>query len=112
MGKKLIELVVDDLTGDEIPEDAVAHTVTIEVDGKRRTLDLSDESKAVFDAEVGPWMQRGTRAPGERKQRPASRKNSPEFLAGVREWAREQGHSVSDRGRVPHDVMDAYRATL
>ncbi|WP_439111984.1 Lsr2 family DNA-binding protein [Gordonia alkanivorans] len=28
----------------------------------------------------------------------------------IREWARENGYDVSDRGRIPADVMDAYAA--
>jgi hypothetical protein len=27
----------------------------------------------------------------------------------IRQWAREQGMKVSDRGRVPKEVMEAYR---
>ena len=30
----------------------------------------------------------------------------------VREWARANGHQVSDRGRVPAEVMEAYRACV
>jgi hypothetical protein len=26
----------------------------------------------------------------------------------IRQWAREQGYEVSDRGRIPQDVVDAY----
>ena len=33
---------------------------------------------------------------------------SPEELAAVREWAREQGHEVSDKGRVPKDILEAW----
>ena len=29
--------------------------------------------------------------------------------AQVREWAREQGLPISDRGRVPAEILDAYR---
>ncbi|MGI9586985.1 MAG: Lsr2 family DNA-binding protein, partial [Dietzia maris] len=28
----------------------------------------------------------------------------------IREWARSNGYEVSDRGRIPSDIMDAYAA--
>ena len=30
--------------------------------------------------------------------------------SAVREWARDNGHQVSDRGRVPAQLVEAYRA--
>jgi hypothetical protein len=30
--------------------------------------------------------------------------------AAIRAWARENGHEVSDRGRIPKTVVEAYRA--
>ncbi|MEV8239511.1 histone-like nucleoid-structuring protein Lsr2 [Microbacterium testaceum] len=30
--------------------------------------------------------------------------------AAVRQWARENGHTVSDRGRVPATIVDAYKS--
>ncbi|WP_432734317.1 Lsr2 family DNA-binding protein [Microbacterium sp. MM2322] len=31
-------------------------------------------------------------------------------LGAVREWTRTNGHTVSDRGRVPTSIVDAYKA--
>jgi hypothetical protein len=28
----------------------------------------------------------------------------------IRDWARKNGHAVSDRGRIPASVVDAYEA--
>jgi hypothetical protein len=30
--------------------------------------------------------------------------------AAIREWARANGHQVSDRGRIPKSVIEAYQA--
>lgn len=43
-----------------------------------------------------------------RTRRAAGRTDAPD-LASVRAWAREHGHQVSDRGRVPNAVLDAYK---
>lgn len=46
-----------------------------------------------------------------RKQQPqaASRAASTPSNASIRSWARQNGLTVSDRGRVPASVMTAYR---
>lgn len=51
--------------------------------------------------------------PGETTTFEPSPENAPKMpvsAAGVRTWAGAQGHKVSDRGRVPGDVHEAYEA--
>ena len=50
-------------------------------------------------ATVAPTVASGSGNPG------------PAPTATIREWAREQGMAVSDRGRLPADVVAAWRAT-
>lgn len=50
----------------------------------------------------------GTRRRGARS---SGRADAPD-LAAVRAWAREHGHQVSDRGRVPNAVLDAYKESV
>jgi hypothetical protein len=33
-----------------------------------------------------------------------------ELAGAIREWARKNGHAVSDRGRIPASVVDAYES--
>ena len=40
----------------------------------------------------------------------ATAKPDKNQLGAVRAWARENGHKVSDRGRVSQEVLDAYKA--
>lgn len=42
--------------------------------------------------------------------RKATTKNPSADTKAIREWARANGYDVSDRGRIPADVMDAYSA--
>lgn len=37
-------------------------------------------------------------------------RRSKEQLTSIRDWARKNGYSVSDRGRIPSDVLEAYDA--
>jgi hypothetical protein len=47
-------------------------------------------------------------SPAARTQsgRPTSREDS--IL--IRKWARERGHELADRGRIPGKILEAYRA--
>lgn len=58
------------------------------------------------------------RRPGKRKTSQRTRSGRPRASSGsggrvttaaVRTWARENGYTVADRGRVPTDVVTAYR---
>ncbi len=42
--------------------------------------------------------------------RPAKSSTAPVDTRAVRQWARENGHAVSDRGRIPAAVLEHYRA--
>ncbi|HSU09851.1 MAG TPA: histone-like nucleoid-structuring protein Lsr2 [Pseudonocardia sp.] len=39
-----------------------------------------------------------------------SRPPNREETHAIREWARQHGHQVSDRGRIPKSVIEAYQA--
>jgi hypothetical protein len=41
-----------------------------------------------------------------RRNKPARR--DPEQVDAIRQWARAHGYTVSDRGRIPHEVEAAY----
>jgi hypothetical protein len=52
------------------------------------------------------------RARSSRAKQPAGRrsKRTEVKASAVREWARSNGHQVSDRGRVAAELVEAYRA--
>lgn len=54
----------------------------------------------------------GRRSRTARPQPRAARRNKRTDVSAsaVREWARSNGHQVSDRGRVAAEILDAYRA--
>lgn len=72
------------------------------------SLSLTDtDSDTDAAAPAAPRRSRAARAP----QRPARRNKRVEVTASaVREWARSNGHQVSDRGRVAAEFVEAYRA--
>ena len=109
MAKKVQVTLVDDIDGSEAVE-----TVSFAVDGTSYEIDLSKaNAKKLRDAlatYVASARRAGrVRAAGGRSGRATARADREQIQA-VREWARRNGHKVSDRGRVPASVLDAYNA--
>ena len=108
---------VDDLDGSD-----AAGTVTFAIDGRAYEIDLSEDnaarlrdSLASFVAAArksgGASVAAGSRAPkmtasSGRRPQPLDR----EQTAAIRAWARQNGHEVSDRGRISKTVVDAFQA--
>ena len=100
---------IDDLTGEE-----GAQTVTIAIDGSSWSIDLAAESRAKLDKTLKPFLDAATpistRRTGRGRGGAAKAGRTPEELQAIREWARANGHEVSDRGRIPNAVMDEYES--
>ncbi|WP_432563166.1 histone-like nucleoid-structuring protein Lsr2 [Kineococcus sp. SYSU DK003] len=114
MAQKVQVLLVDDIDGGDATE-----TLTFSLDGVNYEIDLSDEHASALRDAFAPWVGHARRVGGRsasaRKAssaRPAAAKASsggPERDTGeVRTWARENGYTVSDRGRISAEVLQAY----
>jgi hypothetical protein len=60
---------------------------------------------------AAPTAKRATKSSNGRPRRPRGRRNAVD-TAVVRQWAREHGHEVSDRGRIPNAVIEAYQESV
>ena len=101
---------IDDLDGTDLGSEA--NSISFAFEGKEYTIDLSEANAEAFREVMAPYIENGHRVIGG-KAKPA-RKSAAKSSSGdtkiIREWARENGFEVSDRGRIPSDVMDAYAA--
>ncbi len=117
MAQKVTVQLVDDIDGSEAEA-----TVEFGLDGVNYTIDLSDENAAELRDALASYVA-GARRTGGRKRsagKPTTKargttKNSQapsasdrERNQAIREWARQQGMQVSDRGRIPSEVVEAY----
>ena len=66
-------------------------------------IDLNAEHRAELRRALQPFIDAGRRA--GRRTVPAA---SGDDRAAIRQWARENGHEVSDRGRISAAVVEAY----
>jgi hypothetical protein len=97
-------MFVDDIDGSE-----ATGTVRFGIGGSEYEIDLSQAHKDELTAAVGPYLAAARKVSAARRAartaRPARHDQSE-----VRAWAREQGLKVSDRGRIPADVLAKYGA--
>lgn len=107
MARKTVVIYTDDLTGKESDE---ARTHSFSVDGVQYEIDLAPESFDQFLEVLGPFMENGRKLGRGSRAVGATRQVTPaEDSSKIREWARDHGYQVSDRGRVPVNVREAYQ---
>ncbi|MFV2018399.1 histone-like nucleoid-structuring protein Lsr2 [Micromonospora sp. LOL_023] len=111
MAKKVITLLTDDLDGSEADR-----TVEFSLDGVSYTIDLSEKNAGKLRKALDAYIAAGSRvsrstaagrggragftAPPARSDREQNR--------AIREWAAKNGYAVSERGRIPANVINAY----
>ena len=107
MAKKVQVLLVDDIDKSS-PAD---ETVSFSLDGVSYEIDLTSENASKLRDDLAVWIGHAERTGGRRSTgRSASAKGSGRKAdrGSVRAWARENGHQVSDRGRISAEVQAAY----
>ena len=115
MARKTIVTLVDDLTG-EAAEDI--STVEFAVDGMTYELDLTDENSAKLRDTLAPYTKAGRKIGGRRRggTRPgrtisgSTAGYNRETLKSIRAWAKQNGHRVSDRGRLSAEIVQAWQS--
>jgi hypothetical protein len=106
--------MTDDLDGGK-----AEGTVVFSVGGANYEIDLSKKNAAALDKALAPYVAaaRKVRDGGSTRRRvsasngrraSASRGNAE--VSAVREWAKTNGHEVSERGRLSGAILDAYHA--
>jgi hypothetical protein len=117
MAQKTIVTLVDDLTGEEAEN---ISTVEFALDGVTYELDLTDENSTKLHDALSEYAKAGRKIGGRRRSgpRPGRAVKSTggaagynrETLKSIREWAKKNGHNVSDRGRLPAEVLQAWQS--
>jgi hypothetical protein len=115
MARKVQVILSDDLD-DSIAAD---ETVTFSLDGTTYEIDLSEKNASEMRDVFGKYLSaarkvssRGTRASGAGRSRATGGggRMDREQAGAIRDWARKNGHEVSDRGRIPAAVVEAFEA--
>jgi len=117
MAQKVSVVLIDDLDESEASE-----TVSFSLDGQGYEIDLNDQHAKELRDTFAPYVGAGRKTgrsgassgggsnrPG-RSRRTAAAGSDRERLQAIREWARANGHTVSERGRLSSTVTAAYDA--
>ena len=117
MAQKVQVLLVCDLHDDEVEG---TETIAFGLDGSAYEIDVCDphgaELRDAFAPFVGAARRAGRQAGSgprrgsSRPSRPAAAGSDRERVQAIREWARRNGHQVSERGRLSSAVISAYEA--
>jgi Lsr2 len=86
------------------------HARRFSLDGRDYEIDLCAKHSQKFDDVVGRYAEHARRASaraGRTKRRTTAHR---QHSAAIRSWAKESGIEVSDRGRIPADVVASYES--
>ena len=115
MARQTTVTVTDDLDGS-----ANAKEVFFSLDGTSWTIDLNAKNRTALEKALKPYIAKATQKPTQQTRRGragtagkgARRTSSPRRPRGelgeVRTWAKSNGYTVSDRGRISSEIQRAY----
>ena len=109
MAQKVNIVLVDDIDGSDATQ-----TVAFGLDGTSYEIDLNDAHAEQLREALAGYVGHARKVSGGSRR--GRRSSSSSSSAGrtdtkaVREWAKANGHDVSERGRISAEVLEAYDA--
>jgi hypothetical protein len=113
MAQKITTLFIDDIDGG-----AAEGTVRFGLDGTEYEIDLNAKHSEELRSALGKYVTHARKMGGSARRSGraagrASRGTSPGLnTTEIRNWARENGYDIKDRGRVPADLVAKYEAAI
>jgi hypothetical protein len=112
MAKQVITVLTDDLDGSDADR-----SIEFGLDGVSYTIDLSKKNAGKLRKALDPYLavafrvgRTGTNGRiGSRTAAAPGRANRDQNQA-IREWAAKNGYEVSERGRIPSSIVEAFHA--
>ncbi|HZN74459.1 MAG TPA: Lsr2 family protein [Micromonosporaceae bacterium] len=112
MARREIVVLEDDLDGGD-----AAETVKFGLDGVQYEIDLNSKNAGKLREAISPYVTAGRRVGrggltiGGRAASARSRGGATsdrEQNKAIRSWAKKAGKPISDRGRIPQEIVDEY----
>jgi hypothetical protein len=104
MAQRVNVVLVDDIDGSDADE-----TLRFALDGASYEIDLTNKHAGELRNALALYTGHARRVGGRRSKGPRASTGSVS-AADIRQWARENGWDVPDRGRVAAEVRAAYSA--
>lgn len=111
MAQKVLVQLIDDLDG-TAAEDVEA--VSFGLDGVTYEIDLKPGNASKLRDGLADFVASARRTRGRARKVPAATRTivaesrTKEQTKAIREWARANGHELSDRGRIPTGVIEEF----
>jgi nucleoid-associated protein Lsr2 len=111
MAQKVTVQLVDDLDG--TPSEDIS-TISFALDGASYQIDLTDDNAERLRDTLADYVNAARRTGGRIKRSAAAATPSPRTAANreqtktIREWARNNGFDLAERGRIPANVLQAF----
>jgi hypothetical protein len=105
MAKTTVVTLTDDLDGTKADR-----TVSFGWDGATYEIDLSKKNASALEKALAPYLGAGRKVRGTAVRGRRTTGSAKTDLTTVRAWAKANGHQVSNRGRIPASVIEAYNA--
>jgi hypothetical protein len=106
--KTVVTMVCDlphdgEITGEE--------TVSFSVDGTAYEIDVCSAHAKELHHGFSGYIEHARKVSGGARRRKARSGPGRERSSEIRQWARERGDKVSERGRIPASIIQEYEAT-
>lgn len=118
MAQKTIVQLVDDLDGTTASD---IETVSFALDGATYEIELAPKNARKLRDNMTEFVDQARRTGGRKKRGTATKPAAPatrptpapapsnrEQTKAIREWARNQGHNLSSRGRIPAHIIEEF----
>jgi pyridoxine/pyridoxamine 5'-phosphate oxidase len=103
MAQKVTVALEDDLDGGPAEE-----TVRFGLGGAEYEIDLNKKNASAFRKELGRFIEHARKAGKVQSRRSTRSTSSRQHSGEIRAWAKAQGITLSERGRIPASVIEQY----
>ena len=108
MAQKIQTLFIDDIDGG-----AAEGTVRFAFDGTDYEIDLSSKHSEELRTALRKYVEHARKVGGTARRAPRGRRPAAAIdSTKVREWAKENGYGIKDRGRVPAELVAKYQEAV
>lgn len=96
-------ILVDDIDGTDADL-----TIAFVINGDAYTLDLSKANSEKFYRDIEPYIKAARNRKRKKMSIVQGEVIAVEQRSAIREWAKKKGYGISDRGRIPMDIIEAF----
>jgi len=95
---------------DDLDGSPASATIRFGFDGGSYEIDLNKTNARAFGKALKPYVDAGRKVRPRPKASSRGKPAATHDLAAIRDWAKNAGYDVSDRGRVATAVIEAFEA--